>query len=34
VAPKKPKKETVENVESINIIQENIEVKRKLRSKG
>jgi len=34
VAPKKPKKETVENMESINTMQENVEVKRRLRSKG
>jgi len=34
VALKKPKKETIENVESINIMQENVEVKRRLRSKG
>jgi len=34
VAPKKPEKETVENVESINTIQKNAEVRRRLRSEG
>jgi len=34
VALKKLKKETVGNAESIDTIQENIGVKRKLRSKG
>jgi len=34
VVPKKLKKETVGNIESINTIQENIEVKRRLRSKN
>jgi len=34
VAPKKPEKETAENVKSIDTMQENAEVKRRLRSKG
>jgi len=34
VALKKLKKETVENMESIDIIQENAEIKRRLRSEG
>jgi len=34
VALKKLKKETVGNVESINTMLENIEVKKRLRSKG
>jgi len=34
VALKKLKEETAENAESINTMQENIEVKRRLRSKG
>jgi len=34
VVPKKLKKETVENAESINTMQENVGVKRRLRNKG
>jgi len=34
VVLKKLKKETVENVESIDIMLENVEVKKRLKSKG
>jgi len=34
VAPKKPKKETAENAKSIDTMQENTGVRRRLRSKG
>jgi len=34
VALKKLKKETVKNVESIDTMQENIEVRKRLRSRG
>jgi len=34
VAPKKLKKEIVGNVESINTMQENVGIRKRLRSKG